>query len=100
MYDIDTIIAMNNPEPSPAPACTEMEFVLPEFWLPALVNCDTTGLDEEDERALDAFLADLPADAYCVGTDDDEASFCTRHDATRYGVLACNCVDVRFMINS
>ena len=98
MYDIDTIIAMNNPEPTPA--CTEMEFVLPEFWLPALVNGDTTGLDEEDERALDAFLADLPADAYCVGTDDSEASFCTRHDATRYGVLACNCVDVRFMTNS
>ena len=71
MYDLQTIIAMNNPEP--APAFTEMEFVLPEFWLPALVNGDTTGLDEEDERALDAFLADLPAGAYCVGTAVNEA---------------------------
>lgn len=62
---------------------------LPEHWASALVNADTTGLDDQDEKALDAFLEDHPH-LYCVDVSE-ESTFCRRHDATAYGVLACQC---------
>lgn len=68
---------------------------LPEHWAPALVNADTTGLDDQDEAALDAFMADHP-NLYCVGVDDGP-QFCRRHDATPYGVLACQCCLFAFL---
>ena len=71
---------------------------LPEHWACPLLYGDISGLDDQDEAALDSFLADHP-NLYCVDVGD-ESHFCHRHDATRYGVLACSCREYTFLTNS
>ena len=62
---------------------------LPEHWACPLLYGDVSGLDDQEEAALDAFLADHPN--LFLADVDDESQFCRRHDATHYGVLACQC---------
>jgi hypothetical protein len=68
---------------------------LPAHWAPALINGDTTGLEDEDESKLNAFIKgeglQWPLD---VG---EEEFFCKYHDAQPYGVLACDCLDFIFI---
>lgn len=70
---------------------------LPTFWACPLAYGDTSGLTDEDEAALDAFIADNPNLSF-ASIEDGEGSFRWRHDASRYGVLACNVADFVFII--
>jgi hypothetical protein len=67
---------------------------LPACWASALINDDTSGLEDADKAQLDAFMAGegltWPLD---VG---EEEFFCKYHDAQPYGVLACDCLDYVF----
>jgi len=67
---------------------------LPAHWASALVNGDTTGLDDADENMLDWVMTSegLPAPIGC----GEEVSFLKYHDAQPYGVLACDCLEYTF----
>jgi len=67
---------------------------IPEHWLSAIVNGDESSFDyydnAEDYKAYKAFCAGELSDGWNVTTCDDEGSFMWGHDASAYGVLACN----------
>lgn len=67
---------------------------LPAHWASALINGDTTGLDDADENILDWVMTaeGLPAPIAC----GEEVSFLKYHDAQPYGVLACDCLEYTF----
>lgn len=73
---------------------------LPDFWASALINGDTSGLDESDLRALDAFENDMIAregSCRCIDVGSDEGGDFRRiHDASQFGVLACNVLPFTF----
>ena len=64
-------------------------YTLPTHWASALFNGDWSGLNEQDEEALTRVMHGeaLPDPLDVL----DNSSFCKYHDATPYGVLACNC---------
>jgi len=75
---------------------------LPDFWASALFNDDTSGFEYEDEMQFHAFC-DWSVKTY--GTSEpvdmeDEPHFSKYHDATQFGVLACNIHRYTFIINS
>ena len=67
-------------------------FQLPDFWASALINGDTSGLSNEDNQALEAFTNSMIKDyGSCLAIDcTDEPHFSKFHDASSFGVLACN----------
>lgn len=73
-------------------------FTLPQHWACALINDDRSGLSDEEETALDAFIDEMiKGYGKCWAIDcSEETSFSPWHDAQPYGVLACDCVDVTF----
>ncbi len=75
---------------------TENELLIPSHWLSAIVNGDETSFDyyddPQDYAAFQAFCeGEIPPMAI-VSPIEDEGNFYWRHDATGYGVLACDCV--------
>lgn len=69
---------------------------LPSHWASALINGDRSGLTEEDEAELDLVLELNPEWHMPVGCED--AGFCWRHDASAYGVLACDCCEYTYLM--
>jgi len=68
-------------------------FDLPDHWASALVNGDISGMDDDDEKALNDFTDDMVAQygkCWCIDVMDLNGDFRRYHDATRFGVLACN----------
>jgi len=92
---------------APAPFITEV-YSLPAFWATALVNDDTSGFEPEDQAQYDAFCADMDKHyqswwcSHIDGQNDDDTLeleyFSKHHDATHYGVLACNVCDYVFQV--
>jgi hypothetical protein len=78
------------------------DYILPEHWLSALINGDETGLNEDDQTALDAFYKDCltwHGSFYCLGTvEDDSNGFMRYHDAQPYGIGSCDTWTVRFQV--
>ncbi|AWY09438.1 hypothetical protein vB_RpoS-V16_02 [Ruegeria phage vB_RpoS-V16] len=75
-----------------------VEFELPGFWLSPLFNGDDSGLDDSDIAAIRAFESEMVREYGCCHAIDyrDDSGFKWRHDASRFGVLACNCETVVF----
>jgi hypothetical protein len=75
-------------------------YTLPSHWAGALINGDDSGLDAEDIAALEAFESDMIrqyGSCWCLSVGDDEVGdFRRYHDATHYGVLACDVLDFVF----
>lgn len=69
---------------------------VPEHWLSAIINDDETGFDysgdERDYRRYQAFCDGELSDGWYVSSYDEESEFSHRHDASPYGVLACNVI--------
>jgi hypothetical protein len=76
-----------------------LTLALPAHWLPAIVNDDTTGLDDTEAAAFSRWLYDTTIEfGYPVVSDvASDAHFARYHDAAEYGVLACMCHDVVLM---
>jgi len=70
-----------------------VEYLLPEFWASPLISGDYSGLSDEDDKALDAWLA-ANDPGYCIGCSE-ESEFAWKHDASKY-VLACDCLTFTF----
>ena len=78
---------------------------LPDFWANALFNDDTIctgGFEYEDEKAFHDFCH-WAVETY--GTSEpvdmeEEPHFSKYHDATRFGVLACNIHRYTFIVGN
>ena len=73
-----------------------LTLALPAHWLPAIVNGDTTGLDDAEDAALARWTCDTLRELgeFHIGDIDPDPHFARYHDAAEYGVLACDCHDV------
>ncbi len=73
---------------------------LPAHWASALINGDESGLDADDIAALEAFTADMVEEfGQCSAVDcggEHYEDFRRYHDASSYGVLACNVLPFTF----
>ena len=65
-------------------------FTLPNHWASALINGDTTGLEEEELANFELFCDDETQGLTCVDCWED-SSFVKYHDAKDYGILATDC---------
>jgi len=74
---------------------TLIELTLPTFWASSLVNGDDTGLDDDEQAQLDAFVDDMVRQygkCWCLGIKNgDDPVFTSYHDANEFGVLAAEC---------
>lgn len=70
------------------------EYELPAFWAQVLINGDITGISKEDGLKLQAWCDDNP-NLWCVSVDEN-LHFSRTHDATKYGVLACDVATFTF----
>jgi len=78
---------------------------LPAHWICPVLYGDTTGLDDAETAAFSRWLDDVIRDVGhgevpLIGTIHDETYFARYHDAAEYGVLACDCYDVEFLVPS
>lgn len=81
----------------PASKFEAKTLTVPEHWLPAIVNGDESGLEEEDCSQLEAFCEEELCDGWHVSAWEEEGGFMYYHDAQPYGVLVCNAVEVLAM---
>ena len=79
-----------------------LDLELPVDWAVALINSDETGLEDDDQAALDAFvdwMLSKYGKCWCVNVSDDESgNFKHYHDASEFGVLACDVATFTFDI--
>lgn len=78
-----------------------MEYSLPAHWLPALINADYSGLDDEENEQLTAFtrseVGGMRQQGWQFGHwayGEDEPSFDPFHDARFTGCLPADCQPV------
>lgn len=75
-----------------------IDYTLPVHWASALINGDDSGLDDDEQDALDEFVNDMVQQhgkCYCIGVKED-TNFVKYHDAEIYGILACDCATFVF----
>ena len=77
-----------------------LELTIPSHWICPIAYGDTTGLDDAEERAFGRWLDDHIREfgPITLGDVAEESHFARYHDAAEYGVLACDCLDVTFMV--
>ena len=77
-----------------------LELAIPSHWICPIAYGDTTGLDDAEERAFGRWLDDHIREfgPITLGDVAGESHFARYHDAAEYGVLACDCLDVTFMV--
>jgi hypothetical protein len=78
---------------------TTTELLVPAHWLSAIINGDESGFDYYDDpvdyAAYQAFMENEIGTATVTTVEDDsEPQFYRHHDASGYGVLACDCVPI------
>ena len=78
-----------------------LELDLPAFWACALINGDTSGFEPEDQAQLDlfeAYMVKTYGQCRAMNCGDESDDFRSIHDATMFGVLACNVLEYTFDI--
>lgn len=79
----------------------EFTLQIPEHWLSAIINGDESSFDyyddDDDYKAYQAFVKH-EIDPMAIIEPEEESHFCWKHDATGYGVLACNVVDCKVFV--
>lgn len=76
-------------------------FELPTYWACALVNNDNSDFGPEEEASLDSFVQWMQStygQCWCLNVEDD-ARFSRYHDASRFGVLACDVTTFAFDVS-
>ncbi len=77
----------------PASRWEAKTLTIPEHWISAIANDDPSGLSEKEESAFEAFCSEELAEGWSLSGHETEGSFMACHDASSYGVLACNAVE-------
>jgi hypothetical protein len=62
---------------------TTEKYTLPVYWASALVNGDTSGMSDADEKEMNDWLSEVKP-GNCVGVSED-SWFAHNNDATRLG---------------
>lgn len=77
-----------------------LTLAVPAHWLCPVANGDVTGLDDTEAAAFDRWNDDMTREfgPVIMGDVSDDPYFARYHDAAEYGVLACDCHDVTFML--
>ena len=73
-----------------------VEYILPAHWASALINADTSGLSDDEEKELDdamRYLGQGKRFGNAIACTD-EPQFRVCHNAA--GVLACDCLTFTF----
>lgn len=80
---------------------TKSTLLIPEHWLSAIINGDETSFDCYDDpadyRAYQRFCTNEIGAATVSLPDNCEGSFYHYHDASPYGIKACNCVEATLL---
>ena len=73
-------------------------YILPAHWACAFINGDLSGYDSDDLEAQRLFIDAMVSEhGQCWALScDEESGFLKYHDATGYGVLACDCLEYVF----
>lgn len=70
---------------------------VPAHWLSAIINGDESSFDyyedEKDYQAYKDFCVEYLSNPYTIVQPEEESYFSSHHDATPFGVLACDVVD-------
>lgn len=77
------------------------EFDLPVYWASALINGDSSGMDDGDEKSLHLFTDWMVGEygqCWCLSVEghDYDGDFRKYHDAEAFGVLPCNVATYSF----
>lgn len=70
-------------------------YTLPAHWASALVNADTSGMEDDEEQALNDWM-DHHQPGVCLSCSE-VPEFRKFHDAAP-SVLACDCLDFDFTV--
>lgn len=80
-----------------------VDYILPEFWIPALANGDLSGMNDEDIVAFNHFIdasVALHGRFWFLGPVDDRGNGTMQyHDARDYGIGSCDCFTARFDVD-
>lgn len=60
-----------------------IEYTLPEFWTSYLINGDASGMEDNEQKEIDAFLKNENL-GFCLSCSD-ESEFKWRNDANNLG---------------
>jgi hypothetical protein len=79
-----------------------IQYTLPAYWASALINGDESGLEQEEQDTLGAFIEYMLQEhgaCHCVDCTE-EPVFSKYHEARPFGVLACDCLDYTFHVRA
>ena len=73
----------------------EFDYTFPSYAICALINGDTSGMEDEDEKAFNAFLErEKGIDVWQIKEDEDGNSCEPYFSSNPEFGLPCDCVDV------
>ena len=75
-----------------------LTYMLPTHWACPLVNGDESGMEDDEIAMLNEFIDDMVrvyGSCHCVDVSED-IEFSNYHDASHYGVLACDVAKFTF----
>ena len=77
-----------------------VKYELPTYWASALINGDLSGLEADDLIGLAQFENYMMKEhGSCHAADvESEGHFSRWHDATRFGILACDVAEYSFFV--
>ena len=77
-----------------------LTLAVPAHWIVPIAYGDVSGLDDTEHAAFDKWTDDMEREfgAFSMGDVSETPSFARYHDAAEYGVLACDCHDVTFVM--
>ena len=68
-------------------------YSVPAHFITAIYYADYSGLDRNEEKALNLFLHDINGELH-FENDNVEQYFDPYHDMKAYGILPCDCVEM------
>ena len=73
-------------------------YTLPNDWLVYFFNGDNSGLNREDDEAIETFERELLKAGYsaCAIDTGKDRGFMKHHDAHHIYPFACDCIDIVF----
>ena len=79
-----------------------IEFLLPDYWAPTLINSDPSNMSDEDINMLDQFIEECFPNGYAHVTidSDNEPKFSKYHDLHHCGYPACDVLTYTFVTES
>ncbi len=75
-----------------------LDFKIPDFLIVYLYYGDRSGLTDNEVAIIDQWYDDNFTGLIGHIMPGDDLGFCHRHDLSKYGILACDCTEVVFVV--